>query len=242
MTQEEQDRLDEALLNAAMVGDAGKAGALIGQGANVCPENISGNGPLHLAAREGHAVVVELLIARGADIGSGDMYGDRPLHLAAENGHGEVVEILIALGADVNALNHMKREALHHVANNGTGKAARVMELLVANGAQLDAADVFDARPLHLAAQNGREEMVKLLLGHGADPTLANDTGHKPGDLCGREIAELLAKAENEYPEMREIRRQDALERLEGLRRRSWADHLARQRKLGSLRPRGPAL
>lgn len=46
-----------------------------------------GNSPLHLAATNGHDVIVRMLIEAGADIGDKNEDEETPLHVAAENGH-----------------------------------------------------------------------------------------------------------------------------------------------------------
>ena len=59
--------------------------------------------PLHYAAREGQAQVVEVLIARGAEIDARDNQGMTPLHWAAERGQHELAGLLIDAGANMTA-------------------------------------------------------------------------------------------------------------------------------------------
>ena len=202
------------------------------------------NQALLFAAGIGDADKVAALIKKGADVGAFSGTGEQPLHFAAQNGRREVVDLLIACGADVNGENHSKRQPLHFVAYNGRGAAVDVMKLLVANGAQLDAADVFGQRPLHRAAQNGQKEMVEILLGCGADPTADDDHHNKPGDLCMWEIAKVLEEAERQWkdPLLRKNREQEARKLREKLAGEAIAEHLLRQRKLGSLRMKGPSI
>ena len=59
--------------------------------------------PLHWAALQGHAAVVEELAAAGADVDSvalGSVPG-RPLNWAVRGGNADVVQSLLQLGADV---------------------------------------------------------------------------------------------------------------------------------------------
>lgn len=42
-------------------------------------------------------------------------------------------------------------------------------ELLIAHGCMVNACDKKDRRPLHYAAYQGHEDLVRLLLNHGAD-------------------------------------------------------------------------
>ena len=51
-------------------------------------------GPLHEAARQGHAQIVEMLLEAGADPRRVDANGRTPLDLAAAQGHTAIVERL----------------------------------------------------------------------------------------------------------------------------------------------------
>jgi len=93
--------------------------------------------PIHDAALEGDAELVEILIANGADVDTRDVNGFTPLHLAIQEGNTEVAKVLIANGADVNA---------RAIGDNGSnysplylsiilGRRA-VESLLIDNGAQ----------------------------------------------------------------------------------------------------------
>ncbi|MDD5483098.1 MAG: ankyrin repeat domain-containing protein [Kiritimatiellae bacterium] len=61
--------------------------------------------PLHLAAEEGHAEMIEFFLKRGVDVNLPTEGGNRitPLHMAAARGHAEAVRLLIDSGADINA-------------------------------------------------------------------------------------------------------------------------------------------
>ena len=57
--------------------------------------------PLHLAAKEGHRVVVELLVELRAQLDAVDHQWRTPLSLACQRGHVEVVRLLATCGADL---------------------------------------------------------------------------------------------------------------------------------------------
>jgi len=63
---------------------------LISLGCNLSANDVHGNAPLHLAAREGHLLVVKLLVEKGADLEAQDSLGVTALHLAAKNNHIQV--------------------------------------------------------------------------------------------------------------------------------------------------------
>ena len=180
------------------------------------------------AARKGCVREAGELVAKGAQVDAGNRVNSRPLHLAAANGHREVAELLIAGGAKVDAVNEPGIQPLHLAAWDGSGEVA---ELLLACGADVDAADNVGNRPLHYGALNGHREMVELLLEHGANPAALNGREEMPHALGhDKEIRMLLKKAkwERENPDERQ--------------RKVLAEHRRRQRKLGALRPKGPAL
>lgn len=66
-------------------------------------KDADGNTPLHAAAGEGQAEIIELLIKYGADVNAKTTTGITPLHDAARNGCKKCVEILLHKGANVNA-------------------------------------------------------------------------------------------------------------------------------------------
>ena len=63
-------------------------------GAEINVKNNRGWTPLHWAANNGHATIVEYLLTKGAEINVKDNRGRTPLHLAADNGRKDVVALL----------------------------------------------------------------------------------------------------------------------------------------------------
>ncbi|HUG91475.1 MAG TPA: ankyrin repeat domain-containing protein [Planctomycetaceae bacterium] len=88
----------EALLAAAVSGDLGQASEALEAGADVNSADSSRDWqtPLLLAARHGHAAVVELLLSRGANIEACDPAGRNALLLAVAGGRREVVDCLLS--------------------------------------------------------------------------------------------------------------------------------------------------
>ncbi|MCO5595339.1 hypothetical protein L7F22_049381 [Adiantum nelumboides] len=121
-------------------------------------EEIQGVTPLFLAARLGHAALVEVLLEHGAvaDILKAGTKGDTALHAAALSGDVGVMKLLLdALAATphgskaVDEKGYTERTPLHYAA--GGGQAAIVNVLLQA-GADAYARDKDGATPLHFAA------------------------------------------------------------------------------------------
>ena len=97
----------------ALIQELLKAGAQASMGAPV-----SGDTPLHRAARAGWAQAVEALLAAGADPGAKNKEGDQPLHCGALRRAGrqiskEAIQALLAAGADVHAKNAVGLTPLH---------------------------------------------------------------------------------------------------------------------------------
>jgi len=153
---------------------------------------------------------------------------DGALMAAAQYGTFQQVKDLLEKGARLDARDRQGNFPLHLAACHSDEKIA---ERLLALGASHDVRCNAGMTPLHAAAWNDRGEVVKLLLAAGADPTARNHTGRFPRAFCSEtEIRDVLQKAEGEWKEPEE-RAREAL-----------AVHLARQRKLGALRPKGPSL
>ncbi|MCY2930206.1 MAG: HEAT repeat domain-containing protein, partial [Planctomycetota bacterium] len=184
--------------------------------------------PLHWAAVEGRAEVVEMLLAKGALADARQASASQypvptPLHLAAGEGHAAVVKALLGKGASTG-LGFGKMSPLHDVADRPCA------ELLVAGGARADLRGGYGGPglgdglvPLQTAAGRGRTDVVAYLLEkakHSADDLgyallMASAGGHdktvqlllaKGADKDYRNVTDnvrpLLAAAGNGFPDV----------------------------------------
>ncbi len=142
------------------------------------------------AVKNNNIPIMKLLIDAGADVNLKDHTGMSPLMYAASEGFKDAAGILIDSLADVNLQNSYGMNALswanqnHHadvakmLADAGTGQNifdaasagnAGFVRAYVKNGGNVKVKNSDWRTPLMLAAQNGRAEVVKALIGAGAD-------------------------------------------------------------------------
>ncbi len=168
--------------------------------------------PLLIAAKNGHAEIVEILLSRGADLGIEDRLGLTVLHGAVSKGQKHIVGLLISNGLDVNGRTKNGRNPLHVVGSN-----KEIAELLIEKRADVNAKDDNGTTPLdyatgetmdifrkyggkyskiHFAAKGGNILAVMEFLDAGDDVNAKDNIGKTPlhqaasdGDM---QIAELL--------------------------------------------------
>jgi ankyrin repeat protein len=154
--------------------------------------------PLHLAARAGHAGMVELLLSHSADVDARDYGGGTALHGAAQDGRLEAARALVSHGAKLNLLDDAGDAPLHRAARAGHDA---VVEALLAGGAEPNPKGDRGGTPLHAAAAAGRLAAARLLLAHGALANAQSNSSrqrwtpwHEARRAGHGDLAELLAR------------------------------------------------
>lgn len=133
--------------------------------------------PLHMVK---NADVAELLLKHGAEVNALANYAVTPLHQAAERRDGaDLVKVLLKHGADVNARTLYNSTPLHKAVDSARKDDIAAVKLLLAAGAAVNARNNHGSTPLH-SIRWGNVELASLLVEHGADTTLANDSGDLP--------------------------------------------------------------
>ena len=189
-----------ALQGAAAFGREGVVNMLLDRGANA---DLSGGdmGNCIVAAASSLTVnvpegsvcrIIERLISAGAGIKSANKKDGIALHEAALADSSIVIEILLKNGADINAATNVGMTALHVATRHGKLQATRC---LLANGADRDALygeDLWAA--LHCAAGQAVEEIISLILDHGADVDSSTMRGLTPLYIAGAHGRDSLVK------------------------------------------------
>jgi hypothetical protein len=199
-----QQEKDDALINAAHIGNVPGAAMLLEAGANVKAQWPSDHGsrhfttPLGIAASgfdathrlNGRAMVLDLLLSHGAEVFTQDEK-DHALFIALGAGI-EAVKVLLKHGANPNAQRSNGQAPLHAVvASNGD---PALMALLIDHGADMNERDADLNTPIRLAVGIGRTSAVRLLLDRGADTDVMMDPSQPLAMLAqpGEEIWTML--------------------------------------------------
>jgi uncharacterized protein len=178
-----------ALMFAAQQGDTESARILLN--ANENPNEVlpkSGATPLIIASSIGNPDVATLLLDKGANPNVVDANGFTALHHAVrDSDYGidpatkatavTVVKTLLAHGANPNArlkIDEEKAAAERKANAGGVGARAKRTAMTITE------IELNGATPVALAAEVNNLEAVKALVGAGADPLLATETGTTP--------------------------------------------------------------
>jgi ankyrin repeat protein len=168
----DQDSGDRPIQTAARQGNMDIVSALIRAGADVNEQGTgmgAGATPLHMATAWGHVDMVRLLLDHGANVNINTSGFNTPLIRAIAYGKRDAAELLVSRGADIDGKGAVCGDTplLTAVRFDRVGIARWLLE----NGADLEAANDLGSTPLGQAVAQGCEEMICLLLEHGAERT-----------------------------------------------------------------------
>ncbi|CAH0054414.1 unnamed protein product [Clonostachys solani] len=195
------DQGQSALLWSALAGKADTVETLLELGANIDRGDDYGFTALHAAALGGHDYIVDLLLAQGANANNRDIDGWTPLDASVLKGKESLVKVLVDYTDDGHNISSQFRERLkddgmrammEEMADRKSVGSTVVSGLcsvinsdydmrllaLIETGADINAQDeLCGSMPLTYAADFGRDEVVRLLLEHGAHIDIREQSG-----------------------------------------------------------------
>lgn len=175
--------MHQALFRAAEQGDTAAIQRLLADGAPINAQDEQGRTAVLIATHARQTDAVRTLIEAGADINIRDQRSDNVLLYAGAEGLLDILRLAIVAGADTRITNRFGGTALIPAAERGHVEVVR--ELLTTSDvdvnhinnlgwtALLEAVILSDGGPRH-------QQIVQLLLEHGADPTIADKDGVTP--------------------------------------------------------------
>lgn len=197
------------LHQAVFEGNQEKVEELLNLGEDVNATDGNGKTPLYLAVEQGNPDIAGLLLTWEAHLAAPT--GWELLHVAAATGSVEVAGLLLDRGADIEAYGYKYWKPLYVALEQhypevekqmGVREVARLAATAVPGGQSASLplrgeAAPYGWRALHVAAAVNDAEMVRLLLGRGADIEARNTVVWSPLHIAiavadGMELAGLL--------------------------------------------------
>lgn len=160
---------------------------LLENGADVAARGGSLGSALSAAAFRGSPELLSLLLDRGASTNVFDKIGRMPIHFSTRDY--DCFQLVLKAGGNIRAKDMMGRTVLHWAAMGGQ---PRVIEYILAElgSTVVDEPDLDDWTPLLWAARtcyasspDDPEELVRVLLKHGADRSLCGRVGEETWSL-----------------------------------------------------------
>ena len=176
--------INSDLIKAATSGDLSKVKSILEEGVGGSAKNEA----LVEASASGYKSIVKLLLENGADNNCIHTRLGSPLTIALFLGHTSVVELLLSKKANVRFENSSKKTPLDYAAGKGNIK---MVNLLLSHGTNLK--DVkkdgrsFGSSALGEAIHENNQDIVKLLLDKGVDPSDTSNGAYKKPLLWARE-------------------------------------------------------
>lgn len=182
-----QSSADERYLAAAAAGDLGGVRAAQADGADKDAVDREEASAILLAARAGHLEVVRALIAEGVDIDAQDQTCANPFLFGCIHDDLALVQTMVEAGADLKRLTRMGGNGLTPSAEKGHLEVVRyLLENTRINvnhtnnlgwTALIETIILGDGGPV-------RQQIVELLLAHGAKPGMPDPWGVPPVELA----------------------------------------------------------
>ena len=200
---EERVTLNEQFISSAEAGDTEQVLQLLQDGADINATDVQGRTAVLAATYQNKVETVKALIQEGANINIQDNHFDNVILNSGANGNLKIVRLAIKAGADMTITNRFGGTALIPAADRGHVDV--VKELLTTSDV-----DVNHINRLHWTALleavilgdggEKHQEIVQLLVDHGADLTIGDENGITPlkhaEERGFREIVDILKSTE----------------------------------------------
>ncbi len=177
--------MTEQIIRAAEAGDTPAVQRLLKEGADINGRDAQGRTPVMAATHGNRVDTVRALIQAGADINIRDNRLDNPFLYAGAEGLLDILKLTIDAGADTKLTNRFGGTALIPAAERGHVEIAS--ELLTRTDVDVNHVNNLGWTALleAIVLSNGDEkhqQIVQLLVDHGADISIADKDGVTPLD------------------------------------------------------------
>ena len=193
--------MNEQLIAAAEQGDTATVLRLLSNGADINGQDARGRTPVMAATHGNHVATANVLIQAGADVNLRDNMLDNPFLYAGAEGLLDILKLTIAAGADPKLTNRYGGTALIPAAQRGHVEVVR--EILTHTNVDINHINKLGWTALleAIVLTDGGvkyQQIVQLLVDHGADVTIPDKEGVTPLQHAQRKnftaIADILTK------------------------------------------------
>lgn len=189
-------------LLAAEQGNIAKLTACLASGVDINASNRQGRTAITLASLNKHYACVSVLIAAGADINKQDQTCFNPFLISCLNNDVELLRLILPANPDLERLTRFGGVGLTPACEKGHLEIVKI--LLTETNINVNHTNFVGWTPLleAIVLNDGgatQQDIVKLLLDHGANPHMTDKYGKSPLELAWdkgfSEIAHLLVAA-----------------------------------------------
>lgn len=175
--------LNQELLTRARIGTAESIQKLIEDGADLTTINEKGASALLIATQENNIATATALLEAGADVNQQDQLQDSPFLYAGAEGRFEILTLMLDKKPNYNLLNRYGGTALIPAAEKGHVDNVRLLlektPIDVNHINQSGWTALLEAIVLSDGGET-QQEIIQLLLEHGADPNKKDSRGISP--------------------------------------------------------------